>query len=436
MPAKSLMELASAACIKNIKSLESVGDYLPYDSVRHILLRVDNAYQLRQVELNSPQLQGETSELWIKLIERDFPLEYKASAYKPQTADKWHKVWEKYKKEHDAALEESERKLMSALAGLRQDKEKNTSKIVKRKFLPRAGRVGSKRPWGQRDPNGSVLTFNSGSRTRTHTGASVMRRVRREVKEIATIHGSLSRPIRGPARMGSLPKAPPAMINDYQRAAQPQYRTTAKAPPEAISAVEQYEKRATFISDSEEEEADDDASHDSPPRHAASKPAPSVKNQAAQASLLKKRGGLFRGPAPKPIIKSQPASASKPAANHSSASSQRQNGPGAQASSSTKPSSSSSSSSSSLANKFGGARSPTKARSMDRARRSPHSPVGSSSDADNGSPQPRATASRELSPGPSSPPEVVDAPTESAPQPAARKRKAVDIFMRRKKRVA
>lgn len=255
MPAKSLVDLASAVCIKNLKGLESIGDYLPYASVRHILLKVDSAYQLRRIELNSPQLQGETGEIWLRIIEKDFPLEYKSKGYKPQNASKWYRVWEKYKADHDQALQESEEKLRSAFAGLKENKEKNTSKIVERKYLPRHGRVATRRGFGPREGNTSVMTFGGGSRTKTVNGTSIMRKVRREVKEIRNIHGSLSKTIRAPTRPAQLRSAPVAMINEKRIAAQPHYRPPVReADPAAASAVEEHEQRAAFISDSEEDE--------------------------------------------------------------------------------------------------------------------------------------------------------------------------------------
>lgn len=257
MPAKSLVDLASAVCIKNLKGLESIGDYLPYASVRHILLKVESAYQLRRIELNSPQVLGETGEIWLRIIERDFPLEYKSKGYKPQNANKWYRVWEKYKADHDQSLQESEEKLRSAFAGLKQDKEKNTSKIVERKYLPRHGRVAPRRGLGPREGNTSVMTFGGGSRTKTINGTSVMRKVRREVKEIRNIHGSLSTAIRAPTRPVKLRSAPAGMLNEKRIASQPVYRPPVReVDPEGASVVEEHEQRAAFISDSDSDDDD------------------------------------------------------------------------------------------------------------------------------------------------------------------------------------
>jgi elongin-A len=249
MPVKALMDLAMATIFKNIKELNNAGDFLPYETLRPILLKVDSARQLRQLEMNSPQIEGETGEVWLKLIEKDFPMEYRAHLFKPPDPTKWYKVYDKYKKIHDRSLQESEAKLRQALEGLKEDREKNTSKIVNQKVLPRF----VKKRMGPRDNTVSAMTFNRGSRTKTLTGAGVMRKVRRETKEIANIHGSLSKAIRPPSRHAAasqIRQAPAAMVNDYQRAAKPAYRPTPKAPAEPPAIVRQHEARATYISDS------------------------------------------------------------------------------------------------------------------------------------------------------------------------------------------
>ncbi|UKZ81051.1 hypothetical protein TrVFT333_008819 [Trichoderma virens FT-333] len=294
---KSLRELAIMACLKNIRDIDNIG-FLSYETVRDIL-----------IELNSPQIEGQTAEIWLKLIERDFPLESKTKAYQPRDPKKWYKVWEKYKNEHDTALQESENKLKSALAGLRQDKEKNTSKIVSGKALPSSAKFAIRRYTGPREGSSNALTFGGGSRTKTANGASVMRKVRREVKEIANIHGSLSRPIKAPSKRPAM-KAPVAMVNDHKRAAQPAYRPATKEPAKMShleAALEEFERRATFVSDSEgEDDGDDD--HDALPKakQAAAKAAP----KAPTSSLQRKFGGFKPSVKPATITR---APESKPA---------------------------------------------------------------------------------------------------------------------------
>lgn len=436
MPVKPLLDLATAACVKHIKNLESVGDFLPYESTRPILSKVDSAYQLRQIELNSPQIQGRTAELWIRIIEKDFPLEYKAKAYKPQTPDKWYRVWEKYKKEHDAALHESENKLKRALAGLQEDKEKKTSKIVEQKYLPRTKKLGLRRGLNSASNSSasSTLAFNAGTRTKMINGASVMRRVRREVMEIATIHGALSRPIRAPTRHARVDKAPPAMLGDYRRAAQPHFRSSAPsvAPPPPPSVVEQYESRASFISDQDDDDDEEDA-----PQPLAKQPAPSTSlaappskpstaSKAAKISLLKQRPVALRAAIPtRSVIKTpsrpRPAAGAPP-------------GPG-------KPLVSKGTAT--LASKF--KRGPPKARPLSTSPTAQPAPVAQASaaaksrvktDADaDVEADADAAASRQPSASPPLDPAPPGSITETTSPHLSRKRKAVDIFMRPKRRV-
>ncbi|KAK8924961.1 hypothetical protein H634G_05584 [Metarhizium anisopliae BRIP 53293] len=400
MPVKSLSELATAACLKNLKELGSIGDYLPYEAVRHLLLKIESAHQLRQIELSSPQIQGHTGEIWLKLIEKDFPLEYKAKAYKPQNPDKWYRVWEKYKRDHDAALEESENKLKNALAGLRQDKEKNTSRIIERKLLPKSVKLGGgKRPFGgPREAHSNSLSFNSGSRTKTVNGASVMRKVRREVKEIATIHGALSRPNRAPTQRLQMRKAPESMVNDYRRASQPQYRSSALSP-EPPSAVAEHEERATFISDSEEDEEGNGDVFDDEMAKMPAKPAKKFVAQSAATSLLKRRPNTSQAT-------SSPSTTSKRVSASNTASSPVKN-------------------SSSLTNKFN--------RSADKSPpASPPKPQSGSvtTHENNSNNQSKASPPLPTASGSSLSPHAESV----APRVMPRKRKAVDVFMRPKKR--
>ncbi|KAG5975190.1 hypothetical protein E4U58_001819 [Claviceps cyperi] len=426
MPPKSLLELTTASCLKHLKALESIGDFLPYDAVRHILLKVESPHQLRKIELNSPQIKGHTGELWLKLIEKDFPLEYKNNAYKPQNPDHWYRVWQKYKKEHDAAIKASEAKLKDALAGLRQDKEQNTSRIIERKLLPKSLRmVGAKKMYsGQRDVQSNSLTFNGGCRTKVNTGASVMRKVRREVKEIATIHGSLSKSIQAPirpAQLSQIQKAPASMISDYRRSSQPQYRSTAALAPETRSALLEHEKRATFISDSEDnEDLDDD--FDKMPK--------------VSSKLICK---------PKPIMQASPPSTSHLKSKSPKVSSSQTTPP------TTRPSTPSAISSTVrkikahgglLSNKFKG-KVIGKPSTLSRPKASPAKTAvvakpAPQSDAAN-VPRSLATHTRTssspasasgLSPSPQRPAQPVAVPVPSS-ECAPRKRKPVDIFMRR-----
>ncbi|KAL4729975.1 hypothetical protein ACLX1H_002004 [Fusarium chlamydosporum] len=307
MPVKSLLELATTACIKNIRELDSVGNYLLYKTVRPLLLKIDNPKQLRTIEINSPQIQGETGEVWLKIIKHEFPMEFKQKAYKPPNPTKWYRVYDKYKADHQKALDESEAQLKSAFMGLQQDRAKTKTMIVDdRRLLPQGGRVGPKKPWGfgARDPNGSTLAFTRGSRTKTNTGASVMRKVRRETKEIASIHGALSRPTQSSNAITKLRKAPAAMVNDYQRASKPAIRAPPPKPTPS-EVVEAHEERAQYITDSDSDGGGGDDLFDdgpSPPRRTAPRPSLSAPRRSSPGPSrpATKRSGLlsnnYKGP--------------------------------------------------------------------------------------------------------------------------------------------
>lgn len=254
MPVKSLVELVTAVCIRNAKQLESVGDFLPFRAVECILQRVESAHQLRQIELNSPQIQGETDALWLKIIEKDFPLEFRSQSYKPKDSKKWFKVWEKYKKLRDRSIAEGERQLKEAFTGIKEDRQKNTSKIVDRNLLPNGG-LPRRRP---RAGFHSAVT-----RTASSGRKGILHRARREAQEIARMHGSLNRMTTPSLRGASVSKAPSAMLDDYRRAAQPHVSLPPLQPERATAVPEcdqperdipEREKCAEFLSDSEDDE--------------------------------------------------------------------------------------------------------------------------------------------------------------------------------------
>ncbi|KAI5286176.1 hypothetical protein KEM54_006992 [Ascosphaera aggregata] len=77
MPAPSLLKLATAVCARNVKKIDDVGD-APYFLVRPILMRVENPEHLHQIELKSPHLVEDTSELWLEFIKRDIPRSFQS----------------------------------------------------------------------------------------------------------------------------------------------------------------------------------------------------------------------------------------------------------------------------------------------------------------------------------------------------------------------
>lgn len=212
--------------------------HMPYPTVRSILLQVNSAKQLRQLEENSPQLEGDDAECWIRLINRDFPVLSKRHAFEPRNPTSWYKIYARYQQLEAEQKREAEEKLKAAFAGIKREKAENVSTIMNfdRRKLPhppldgRGPIGGSRRGAGGRrggGPDESDLRFTSGIRTKTTTGKSVLRKARREAREIqnrnrlATPTGLL------PVQRGQIAAAPKAMVEAARIKAQPATRIQA-----------------------------------------------------------------------------------------------------------------------------------------------------------------------------------------------------------------
>ncbi|KAL2060291.1 hypothetical protein VTL71DRAFT_9686 [Oculimacula yallundae] len=228
MPAPSLIDLCTKACIKNIRSLVDVGSF-EYLQIRTVLKRVESPEQLHQIELNSPQLLGEDAELWQSFISRHIP-NWREKNYRPKNPQKWYEIYCKYKREQEEEIARDEENLRNTMMGLKAAREGNVSKIVDLKMLPKLprdprmiannGGVPIKGK-GFRKEGPGTLTWSSGSKTKMTDGKSVLTRARREAKEISQM-GKLIKPthrLSGP--LGQVRKAPEGMVKEYKTASQP-----------------------------------------------------------------------------------------------------------------------------------------------------------------------------------------------------------------------
>lgn len=243
MPVKPLTTLCMQTILENIKLVFSVGTELPHDNphVQKILARVGSANQLREMELNSPQLQGYTEKFWKELIRRHFPGS-KRKNYVPSDPTGWHKVYKRHKKEHDESLQAANAALKSAFDDIAVEKEKNVSVLLNRSQLPkppRTGRAFATRRGGQQTTNTSSLNFTAGSRTKLNSGKNVLKRARREAMDAAAQQrgplGRLSRA--GGVAPNMLNAAPSSFLERNRVASQPQIRApsgpSAKKPAPA-----------------------------------------------------------------------------------------------------------------------------------------------------------------------------------------------------------
>ncbi|KAI9824892.1 MAG: hypothetical protein M1832_001497 [Thelocarpon impressellum] len=135
MPPSSLLRLAKKKCIANIQGINDVGGQ-PYEQVRDVLLQVQNPEQLRRIEENSPQIQGQTGEIWLRYIQRDVQ-NYDLWFFPPAEAKNWSRTYQTLKKNADADLARSEEKLSREMKALARERAKKTSQLVPLAELPR-----------------------------------------------------------------------------------------------------------------------------------------------------------------------------------------------------------------------------------------------------------------------------------------------------------
>lgn len=213
---------------------------LPYDTVRPILMRLDNAAQLRAIEENCPHIAEYDEECWRRLIRKHFTVLDNQHQTVPRNPSSWHKVYAKYAKMAEDAKREAEAKLRAAFAGINKKKLENASTIESHTKLPRPPRdmksVGRKEAVGRRGGSTDTgeLRWTAGSRTKTTSGASVMRKVKREAAEVAARNKLATPNGRLLVRQGQIKKAPQGMVHEQANKLKP----AVKVQPPAVRTKE------------------------------------------------------------------------------------------------------------------------------------------------------------------------------------------------------
>jgi elongin-A len=141
MPVPSLFNLAKTRLVQNIHMLEDIGD-LPYAFLAPVLRQIQIPDQLAQLEANCPQIQGETGEIWIRLIKRDIP-GWDKKPHQPRDPKNWSKVYKKLKKEAAAEEETQQEALRQKMQALKKDRNGHQTTIINANLnLPSARRSG------------------------------------------------------------------------------------------------------------------------------------------------------------------------------------------------------------------------------------------------------------------------------------------------------
>ncbi|KAI0391658.1 hypothetical protein F5Y17DRAFT_398081 [Xylariaceae sp. FL0594] len=214
---KSLMDLCIATCVRNLKSIDDVGS-APYKLIRPILLKVENAYQLHQIERNSPHLIEDTPELWQRLIARDFGPQAERLKLRPSNPRSWYKVYVKHKKINEAEKQAAAERLRNAFNSIEQGKVQSTVMNYDSRKLPaltREFRAGVDRRKGPvHGPDLSELRFTGGSRTKVNTPKSLLTRAKREAREYTAKMRLNTIATAGAVKQGRVLQAPQGMVHE------------------------------------------------------------------------------------------------------------------------------------------------------------------------------------------------------------------------------
>lgn len=113
---------------RNITNLQDLGD-VSYQLARPILKQITNPEHLRQLELVSPQIEANDSEMWIVFIRRDIPT-WREHIGELKTDRITYDVYCELKKRDEQEREQQEEQLRQAFAKADQKKEANKSIIL------------------------------------------------------------------------------------------------------------------------------------------------------------------------------------------------------------------------------------------------------------------------------------------------------------------
>jgi elongin-A len=207
---------------------------MSYKTVKAILARIKIPEQLRQIELASPQIIGETVELWERFIQRDVE-NWREKNYRPSNPADWSTVYRKYMDEQKAKIDYDKEKLRQALAGIKKEQTNNLSKKVEARYMPkvprdsrmrandggvplggRGGRSGNRvgAP-GRRLPSVSTIGYAA---TGVKKRVNIVEKARREAA--MAIAARRQGQAKVPDFRSQIRKAPAGMVNEYRKAAE------------------------------------------------------------------------------------------------------------------------------------------------------------------------------------------------------------------------
>jgi elongin-A len=225
---------------------------MPYEVIKPILAKIKNPEQLRQIELSSPQIIGETVELWQRFIQRDVE-NWREKNYYPSNAVDWPAVYKRYMDEQKAKIDYDKEKLRLALAGIKQEQTSNLSKKVKSQSMPKP----PKDPRMLANDGGVPISVRSRSANRigapgrrstpisyigpAATGVKKRVNIVQKARHEAALAIAARRPGKAnvPDFRSQIKKAPAGMVNEYRKAAEEEKRKLSPIPriPQTASGI-------------------------------------------------------------------------------------------------------------------------------------------------------------------------------------------------------
>jgi elongin-A len=188
------------------------------------LNKCEDPVMLRQWEVNTPQIVGETGEIWMKFIKRDVP-NWRNKRHEPKNPRNWYKVYRKLKAEADEEERQAEELLKEKMSKIRKD-EDSWKVAAPTKAIPPTGRNKAVAMQFQRGSDNNGLRFTTGTKTKDFM--SSVRRQAAESKLQKT--GVLARPtntLHSGTPVSKIAQAPRYMVEDRQRQAE----LARKSPP-------------------------------------------------------------------------------------------------------------------------------------------------------------------------------------------------------------
>ena len=173
-----------------------------------------------QLEQRSPQIIGHDAEAWLNFLKRDVP-NYKTKRHQPSDPRNWHKVYKKLKKDAEEELSKGEDELKAAFAGIKAEKEKNTSQFV------------SQQDVGNIRGNAHMLFNNGRWNAKSTKSMTLMDKAKKEARDAAAAKANFRPTTQFPQRTTAVRQAPQRFIDQARRHAtspEPQAQPIIRAP--------------------------------------------------------------------------------------------------------------------------------------------------------------------------------------------------------------